>query len=404
MDKGVAMKERGAVSIFIVIFTALLVTVVTTSFVQIMLRNQQQATDNDLSQSAYDSAMAGVEDAKRALVQLKKCQQNPALSGCVDLVAAFGDADTDCEVLDRIGIVEFDQGEVAVGADDELNQAYTCVMIDVETESYKGKLLPDAGVVIPLVPVGGDTNGIRSVRVSWFSKQARDVADTVTTASLPLNDVRLPQSNALWSPTANQVTPPMVRAQLIQFNKNAAINLSSFDSGNARTRLLYPNQVGTVTDSFTNDPRTRSEITGNRPTQVDCEADFSRNGEYACSITVALPDMPPGETREAYLYLAGIYVQTQGFHYMVEMFNNVDGNPSGLVNFDNVQPEVDSTGRAADLFRRVKASVDVSESGVSLPYPMAALNTRNLCKEFFITSVADDYKGNGNGSDGICNP
>ena len=60
-------KEDGSVSLFVVILTALLVTIIVVGFTQNMLRDQRQASDSDLSQSARDSALAGDEDAKRCL-------------------------------------------------------------------------------------------------------------------------------------------------------------------------------------------------------------------------------------------------------------------------------------------------------------------------------------------------
>ena len=56
--------KKGGVSIFIVIMVSILVSIMSASFLRIMLRDQEQASKLDLSQSAYDSAQAGVEDAK----------------------------------------------------------------------------------------------------------------------------------------------------------------------------------------------------------------------------------------------------------------------------------------------------------------------------------------------------
>ena len=75
MDK---RKESGAASLFAVIFSAMLLTILAAGFVKLMLKDQQQAINNDLSQSAYDAALAGVEDAKRVI---RACQKGNA-SAC----------------------------------------------------------------------------------------------------------------------------------------------------------------------------------------------------------------------------------------------------------------------------------------------------------------------------------
>lgn len=410
-------KQKGAVSIFIVIFTALLVTVVTTSFVQIMMRNQQQATNNDLSQSAYDSAMAGVEDAKRALVQLKKCQLaaktgSPVTTECSNLTNLLTNNVQTCDMLDDAGVATFASGEAQVGSNTSLNQAYTCVKVKVQTESYKGSLDNDrASVVIPLVPIDANSSGtntdelnnMSSVRISWFVK-ANLPDDTMTGQPKPLVMPPASQTNlppATGAGSWGDATPPLMWAQLIQFDgtPGTSIDLGKFDDGNARTVLLYPKSGSRPSSaSFANDSRRTSGM--NRPSYGGCQANFNYGG-YACSVVVDLVPMSGGEQRQAYLRLAGVYINNRGVNYQVEMMSP---GVTDSLKFDNVQPEVDSTGRASDLFRRVKARVSVSDSGTPLPYPDAALSTDKLCKEFFITDDINEYDGNGNSSLPACTP
>ena len=65
-------KQSGAVAIFIVIFTSLTLLILTTGYMTLMVREQTQSNRTDISQSAYDSALVGVEDAKRVLAECRK--------------------------------------------------------------------------------------------------------------------------------------------------------------------------------------------------------------------------------------------------------------------------------------------------------------------------------------------
>ena len=72
--------KKGVASLYIVIFATILFGVITLSFIRIILSESRQTSNDDLSQSAYDSAMAGVEDAKIAVNRYYQCRTNPSQS------------------------------------------------------------------------------------------------------------------------------------------------------------------------------------------------------------------------------------------------------------------------------------------------------------------------------------
>lgn len=367
----IAKKHSGAVSIFVVVFTALLLTIVTISFARLMLREQQRASNADLSQSAYDSALAGVEDAKRAL--------SLGVPGSVNIGGCNG-------VANVPGMnVTIDPEGVRVGGE-ELRQWYSCVIVNLQTPSYEKRLEADSARLVPLKGVAP----FSKVRISWFSKQ-NDIENEDGKIDMPsgAGDMVL-ESVDDWP----QSRPPVLETQFIQTSTDFTLDQfdassQTADNSNTNTLLLYPVRLSLDPNlSFISNTRTQLNA---GPTAAKCEPVVSSQ-EFACSATIDLAKPVGGEEgdrRNAFLRLTARY---KGADARVELLDS--GN--NVVKFDGVQPEVDSTGRASDLFRRVRARI---EPILAVPYPEAAVDvTGDFCKTFSVTKNVDGY------SAGVCNP
>lgn len=382
-------RQSGLVALFIVIFTTLLMTVVTVSFVQLMTKDQQQATASDLSQSAYDSAQAGVEDAKRLLLLDQACRNGTAAASvnCVAVAAALtpppGQAQSTCDSLVRGGVVVQTGNETLLqqNAGDnsaKLDQAYTCVKISKDTQDYLGELQVNESIMVPLKGVQNFT----SVTLSWFN--AKDVASTNSLAiGFPSSgaDVSLPRIGSRW-----QVNyPSLMRTQLIQTGASFTLNDFNDSSGdgksNANTLFLYPSQIGSTSKDFALDAR----YTGPKsPDPVQCRSSVAGGG-YACTVDIKLPAPNDGNVaaRTAFLHLTALYNPA---NFRVQLKDST----GSIVKFSNVQPEVDSTGRANDMFRRVASRVELRGN---FTYPNAEIDvTGGLCKNFSVTTRDADYK------------
>ena len=372
-----AHRQDGAVSLFVVIFAALLMSVVTVSFIQLMVKDQQQATATDLSQSAYDSAQAGVEDAKRLLLAVQACGESSDAQ-CQRYRQAV--VDQKCSTLSDAQLVGSDGGETLIqqdANDTALDQAYTCVKVELNTDNYARPLQRNKTLIVPLVSEGE----FDQVEISWFTAEdagGNNIAlNGAGIVGLPLS----PVSKDYWP----RNMPALLRTQLIQTGES--FQYDDFDDttdnkSNANTLFLYPSSVAAKTGDFLLNAR-RSPVTA--PTPAHCEANLASSKLYACSMTLTLPPPKNGSTanRGAYLRLSALYNDTR-----FQLRLRKTGEP-GYINFKGVQPKVDSTGRANDLFRRVEARVELTGS---MPYPEAAVDIEgNLCKNFLITDNPDDY-------------
>jgi len=382
-------KQYGAVSLFIVIFATLLMTIVTVGFVRIMLQGQQQASSTDLSQSAYDSALAGVEDAKRALllyqntcntlssISCTNLQKQIASSTCNDAVSVLSD------VAAAMAASSSNEVNVQTGStSNALNQAYTCVKIILNTQNYLGTLAKDESNIIPLVGV----SPFNEVKIQWFdSKNSSTGSVSLASASTLIPVVPLMRA---WS----SQTPPIMRSQLMWFG-GSGFKLTDFDSNtNSSTLFLYPAASGGLNnfDYNLDSRRLTSGGSGSQPKPVNC-VDLLHGALYSCSATIKLP---ASAQQSMFLRLTSIY---GGANYNVTLQNN-----GSVVEFSAVQPEIDSTGRADNLFRRVQTRVELTDT--TFAYPNAAINIEgSFCKDFSITDAIGDYNVDSLGYSGINN-
>ncbi len=399
MRATVKRNESGMVSIFIVIFTALLVTIVSVAFVRIMIQEQERATTNDLSKSALDSAYAGVEDAKRAIIRYKQqCSgENASSTECTNLANAFNALG--CDTLQRVGIVgNASDKEVQVqqdANDAKLQQAYTCVKVQLDTKDYLGNISANASRLIHLRATGA----FNQVTIEWYSQKDLQAGqsnsgdgkvDLYSGTQIPPALPRLNSTDGDQSKLWPKNRPALLRVQLIQVARS--FKLSDFDKNDDDKRddaslFLYPATVGDTTASFSNDLRLSSATGSFR--MVKCDETFSTTGgvgPYACKLTITIPN-PVGadnaDDRDVYLRVGELYNTSTSFRVTMQ-----DGANPAI--FKAVQPAVDSTGRANDLFRRISSRIDLE--GSSIPGLEAAVDiSGSLCKNFIVTDDATDF-------------
>lgn len=376
---------KGAVSLFIVVFFSLLATVIIVSFVRLTTKGLGQSTANDLSANAYDSAQAGVEDAKRALLLL--CGSNPNSANCTDPSYS-----TDCnKALKNAGMVSDATQEVNIQISEgntKLDQAYTCVTVSWKTPDYLGSLDADESKVIPLI---GD-EAFNYVKLEWFtSKDSTSKTLDLITPSVPiplLNDVNYPSNR-----------PSVMKTHFIKIASTFNYSTASIDNtAQVATQYLYPSTLTTATDSvrayenpfsYNYSARSLPFTNDKRPLPIKCYDTFN-SAIYACTTIISLGAgaVNPSAGDVALLQVTPLYNSSS---YRVTLCNNPTC-ANNTVKFNGVQPLIDSNGRANDIFRRVQVRLETNDTSIA---PTAAVETSGeFCKDFLITEDTKDYLPN----------
>lgn len=426
--------NSGMASMFVVIFTTLLLGIVTLSFVRIMLSEATQTTNYDLSQSAYDSALAGIEDAKVALLKYQQCLSTGDITSAsckpaVDAIRASNSSE-DCDIVSKMlkrpntgaeTIIQSQAGSNAGDVSDSgeaLEQAYTCVKISEDTDDYLSTL--NQNYRVKMVPIRtADNDAVKYVRLQWYNETDDSKVDSssgsfgglggggLTTNRLSYGDSSLFSSTNNFS-GSNQA-PPVIKAQFFQTAEKfylADLDLNSDSKANRGTLLLRPSTNGTnsIANSYNRGLAASSDKALNNPVDVKCET----TNPFYCYIDIYLPEPIPSRVTGSGWFPSTTTYSDRGDGSMFLLLSLPYGTPETsfsvslykengeLIQFAGVQTRIDSTGRANDLFRRVEARVEMVD--VYYPYPEYTANLtgddRNLWKNFYVTNNCWTVKSN----------
>ena len=248
--------------------------------------------------------------------------------------------------------------------DNNFNQAYTCVNVTYKTKDYKNSLNAETTDFIPLKGTGD----FGTIRLSWTKADDAGVSpQTAANTNVPYitnaaDEAKLPQNSGQWGAK----NPALMRVQLIELPK---VNPTLEAINNAsRAAFLYPQSSGPqVISAYGSDPGSLQGRVGTDqvsskiglPRKVKCNPKF--NEEYACK-DIKLTGLNTA-SNDYYLLVSPLYANKTQFK--LELI----GDGDSVVSFDGVQPSIDATGRADDVFRRVETRVRFDDSSKIMDYP-----------------------------------
>jgi Tfp pilus assembly protein PilX len=391
--------KRGGASMFVVMFTMIILSIIVLGFTRLILSEATKTTNTDLSQSAYDSALAGVEDAKMALLQYHSCLDKGFRSKnggepCEQLIynmqtgIAKQDCSTVANVLGREHTVNGTENAVVVqetqnssdaGNNTSMLQAYTCVTIKEDLEDYRTTL--DSSSRLRIIPIrSASIDSLNRIQIKWFSQvnynqlqkslgissNARHLCGNEYDVKAGFNTLKLfPLGSCKDEHTGvtGEQAPTSLAVRLIQTDEN--FNLSELSVSKAADQTntgqlylvpTYNNGTNSIPASAWGESANKGE---NEPIRINCNS-----SSWFCTADINLPKTFRGENRsDANTYLlVSIPYGSPETDISVTVWNQ-----SGRQLFTGVQARIDSTGRANDLYRRVETRVELVDTYFAYP-------------------------------------
>ncbi|MBR2840031.1 hypothetical protein IKE82_01725 [Candidatus Saccharibacteria bacterium] len=341
--------KKGAASFYVVAFSTLILLVVVAGFTALVVAQITRSSNDDLSQSAYDSALAGIEDAKLAYYNYRNCIAQGAIAKegdingeitCGEIVHLVENEEEDCDLVAKIlGRTISDNGvsvnEISSNAaagnnqgKNSMQQFYTCTKLQTSLKDYRTSLSqsnPMKAVNVKIDNMGDESitvDDIESVKISWGSEISNS---DVKISNFVNNNVEYPKVDSN-NPAA---MPPTIGFALVQAGSEFKVDDFEKSVGAETNRgMIYMTPIDTTgiqtvgkkdnysgVNGFDKDTgvntinssallKSNDKTKQNLPYGVSCPNVGGVGGEFACSVQIDLPRPIGGERGEENMLVA----------------------------------------------------------------------------------------------------
>jgi Tfp pilus assembly protein PilX len=342
INKQLNSNQSGLASIFVTMVIMTVIMLIVLGLVQLANREQSSALDKQLATAAFYAAESGVNEVKDVLVQ--QSYNLPAKSTCPQ--------DTLPAHATTSGIYKMAIQDGAPGT----NVHITCLLVNPTPSSLNyNNVTTGQYVVSKLVPSGG--GNIDSVNISWQAAQVPSSPTFSCFGSTP---------SPIFTPTiSSSCGAGVLRLDLVGSDLTSP----------GMTIYLYPNSTAVGSPEATANltlPGSNGNIYS-----ASCNTTVTTTLPYDCNVMLSVnPD-------SAY-YLRTSFIYEDGDA-------NISAYSSGVLqNLTGDQVEVDSTGQVANVVKRVKEYISLTntqgvggQTSAPTPPPLNALNSNNsICKDF----------------------
>jgi hypothetical protein len=330
--QSVRQDERGFASIVIALVLITVLSLLTIAFAQLARREQRNALDKQLAIQAYYAAESGVNDAIKALPTIAAASPRPDPNQC--LPASY---------LPNNGVLNSTYGV-----------SYSCVLVDMQLPNILFSGVGPEAARNSTFTLNGNLNRLT---VSWSSG---DGVNTFCTLSCGQFSKASPAPGNWRWPAVVQftLTPLPGFAGSTTTDRNNLIN-------NSFSVYLFPSTNG---GSVTFDTSKQGQIIG---------GNCSNSGDFQCNVTInGIPASSNG-----YLVHAVNYYDKSTIS-----INNARDASNVQLDFTDGQAQIDATGKAKTVLKRIQVRVPLTPVGETPPY---GLEGQSICKRFGTYSGSD---------------